>query len=140
MKHYSQLTLEQRYGIYSFLKTGQTQKKIAEIIGVHKSTVCRELKRNRGRRGYRYKQANALAEQRRHAKPRTRIDGSTWVFIKELICNEWSPEQISGWMKQNMKISISHEWIYQYILKDKQAGASLHLHLRCKKKETLWIQ
>ncbi|MFQ6608148.1 MAG: helix-turn-helix domain-containing protein, partial [Fidelibacterota bacterium] len=37
MKHYSQLTLEQRYGIYSLLKTGQTQKKIAEVIGVHKS-------------------------------------------------------------------------------------------------------
>ena len=140
MKHYSQLTLEQRYGIYSLLihrilrKTEHNQSEIAAIIGVHKSTISRELMRNRGRRGYRYKQANALAEQRRQAKPRTRIDGSTWVFIKELICNEWSPEQISGWMKQNMKISISHEWIYQYILKDKQAGGSLHLHLRCKKK------
>ncbi len=33
-----------------------------------------------------------------------------------------------------MKISISHEWIYQYVLKDKLAGGSLYLHLRCKKK------
>ena len=33
-----------------------------------------------------------------------------------------------------MKISISHEWIYQYVLKDKLAGGSLYLHLRCQKK------
>ncbi|MDP6614813.1 MAG: helix-turn-helix domain-containing protein, partial [Candidatus Marinimicrobia bacterium] len=52
MKHYSQLTLEQRYGIYTLLKTGHNQSKIAEVVGVHKSTINRELKRNRGGRGY----------------------------------------------------------------------------------------
>ena len=134
MKHYSQLTLEKRYGIYSLLKTGQTQSKIAEVISVHKSTVSRELKRNRGGRGYRPKQADAFAEHRQQAKVRPQIDGSTWAFVDRLICKEWSPEQISGWMKKNMKISISHEWIYQYVLKDKLAGGSLYLHLRCKKK------
>ncbi|MBT7118403.1 MAG: helix-turn-helix domain-containing protein, partial [Candidatus Marinimicrobia bacterium] len=36
MKHYSQLTLEQRYIIYSMLKIGLTQLKIAEVIGIHK--------------------------------------------------------------------------------------------------------
>ena len=45
MKHYSQLTLEQRYIIYSMLKIGLTQLKISEEIGVHKSTISRELKR-----------------------------------------------------------------------------------------------
>jgi len=34
MKHYSQLTLEKRYGIFSLLKTGQTQSKIAEVVGI----------------------------------------------------------------------------------------------------------
>jgi len=134
MKHYSQLTLEKRYGIYSLLKTGQTQSKIAEVISVHKSTVSRELKRNRGGRGYRPKQADAFAKDRRQTKVRPQIDGSTWAFVDRLICKEWSPEQISGWMKKNMKISISHEWIYQYVLKNKLAGGSLYLHLRCKKK------
>ena len=37
-------------------------------------------------------------------------------------------------MKEHLSYSVSHEWIYQYILKDKQAGGSLYLHLRCKKK------
>ena len=134
MKHYSQLTLEQRYGIYSMLKIGLNQSDIAEVLDIHKSTVSRELKRNQGSRGYRPKQANAFAEDRKQAKVRSRIDGSTWAYVEQLICKEWSPEQISGWMKQNMKISISHEWIYQYVLKDKSTGGTLYLHLRCKKK------
>jgi len=134
MKHYSQLTLEQRYIIYSMLKIGLTQLKIAEVIGIHKSTVNRELKRNRGGRGYRPKQANAFAKERQQAKVRPRIDGSTWAYVEQLLREEWSPEQISGWMKMNLRISISHEWIYQYVLRDKQTGGVLYLHLRCKKK------
>ena len=134
MKHYSQLTLEKRYGIYSLLKTGQTQSKIAEIIGIHKSTDSRELKRNRGGRVYRPKQANAFPQERRRHNVHFRIDSGTWVVIERLICKKWSPEKISGWMKKNMDIAVRHDWIYQYVLKDKLAGGSLYLHLRCKKK------
>ena len=134
MKHYSQLTLEQRYIIKSMLKIGYNQSETAQVIGVHKSTISRELIRNRGGRGYRPKQASIFAEQRRQAKVSLRIDGSTWAYVETLICKEWSPEQISAWMMKNMNIAVSHEWIYQYILKDKLAGGSLHLHLRCKKK------
>tara|TARA_B100000315_G_C14537829_1_gene569360 strand:+ start:867 stop:1358 length:492 start_codon:yes stop_codon:yes gene_type:complete len=129
MRNYSQLTLEQRYGIYSLLKTGHTQSEIALTISVHKSTISRELKRNRGKRGYRYKQAHTKAVDRGQSKISPRIDGSTWAFIESLIQKEWSPEQIHGWLKENMAISVSHEWIYQYILKDKQVGGSLHVHL-----------
>jgi len=45
---YSQLTYEQRYLIYKFIKIGYQQTEIAEIVGVHKSTISRELKRNTG--------------------------------------------------------------------------------------------
>ncbi len=134
MRNYSQLTLEQRYGIYSLLKTGHNQSEIAITIGVHKSTISREMKRNRGGRGYRYKQANTMAIDRRQGRVRARIDGSTWAFIERLIQKEWSPEQITSWMKKNMGMTASHEWIYQYILQDKNAGGRLFTHLRCKKK------
>lgn len=63
-----------------------------------------------------------------------RIDGGTWAFVEQLIQEDWSPEQVSGWMKQNMNISISHEWIYQYVYKDKLTGGALYRHLRCQKK------
>jgi len=134
MKHYSQLTLKQRYIIYSMLKIGYSQTAIAKVIGVHKSTISRELIRNRSGRAYRYKQANTFAEGRKKGKVRFRLDGSTWAYVEQLICKEWSPEQISAWMKKNMDIAVSHEWIYKYVLKDKQTGGSLYLHLRCKKK------
>lgn len=48
MGDYRQLTQEQRYGIYALLQIGHNQTKIAEVIGVHQSTISRELKRNKG--------------------------------------------------------------------------------------------
>jgi IS30 family transposase len=51
MKHYTQLTHEQRYQIHACMKAGWDQTEIATEIGVHKSTVSRELRRNRGARG-----------------------------------------------------------------------------------------
>ncbi|MCH8068001.1 MAG: IS30 family transposase [Candidatus Marinimicrobia bacterium] len=129
-----QLTQEQRYGIKLMLNQGFNQIEIAEHIGVHQSTISREVRRNRGKRGYRYKQAHALALDRRKGKIKPPIDGSTWAFIETLIRNDYSPEQIHGWMKENLAVSVSHEWIYQYILQDKQTGGDLYTHLRCKRK------
>jgi IS30 family transposase len=133
MRTYTQLTQEQRYQIYALLKAGHNQTEIAHFIRVHKSTISRELRRNRGLKGYRPKQAHQFALNRRK-KARYRIATSTWILIEALIRQEWSPEQVSDWLKQNYGLQISHEWIYQYILMDKHAGGHLHHHLRCQKK------
>jgi len=133
MRTYTQLTREQRYQIYALLKAGKNQTEIAHLIKVHKSTVSRELRRNRGLKGYRPKQAHQFALNRRK-KARYRIEASTWDLIEALIRQDWSPEQVSEWLKDNHSLQISHEWIYQYILVDKHAGGHLHCHLRCQKK------
>lgn len=133
MKTYQQLTREQRYQIYALKKMGHNQSVIANCIGVDKSTICRELKRNQGQRGYRPKQAHALAMSRRR-KGQVRIQAETWMLIEEKIRMDWSPEQISGRLLKRHGIQVSHEWIYQYILRDKRAGGDLHKHLRCQKK------
>jgi IS30 family transposase len=130
---YTQLTQEQRYQIDALLKMGHNQTEMAECVGVHKSTISRELRRNKGLRGYRPKQAHQKALSRRnHARPR--ILPETWAVIVAKIRLEWSPEQISEWLKRHVAVEISHEWIYQYILADKRAGGTLHRHLRCQKK------
>jgi IS30 family transposase len=109
---------------------GHLQVEIAKAIGVHKSTISRELRRNRGLRGYRPKQAHQLAMSRRgNSKPR--INNATWTLIESLIRQEWSPEQVSCWLEKVRDIRISHEWIYQYVLADKSAGGDLYRHLRC---------
>jgi IS30 family transposase len=130
---YTQLTQEQRYQISALLKMGHNRTEIAAVIGTHKSTVSRELGRNGGLRGYRPKQAHHKALCRRHCG-RTRILPETWELIETKLRLDWSPEQVSGWLSRHQAIQVSHEWIYQYILADKQAGGNLYRHLRCQKK------
>ena len=52
MGKFKRLTREQRYGIYLMINQDFNQTEIAEHIGVHKSTISRELKKNRGKRGF----------------------------------------------------------------------------------------
>ncbi len=133
MRTYTQLTQEQRYQISVLLKIGQNQSEIAETIGKHKSTISREVRRNRGQRGYRPKQAQRMSlDRRKKAKPR--IQEATWKLIESKLQEDWSPEQIADWLKRNTDIQVSPERIYQYIYVDKRAGGSLYKHLRCQKK------
>ncbi|MBN2258743.1 MAG: IS30 family transposase [Anaerolineaceae bacterium] len=130
---YKQLTREQRYQIYALLKTKNSMTKIAEVIGVHKSTVSREISRNMSKRGYRPKKAHEMAlEKRRKAKPR--ISTGTWALVEDMIRKDFSPEQVSGRLYIAYGIKIRHEWIYQYILSDKIKGGDLYRHSRCQKK------
>jgi len=133
MKQYTQLTQEERYQIYALMKAEHNQAEIAMILGRHKSTISREIRRNTGLRGYRPQQAQRLTEERRQAKAQLRIPYSLWQQVKRLLREDWSPEQITLWLKAEYAISISHEWIYQYILQDKADGGDLYHHLRCQK-------
>jgi len=116
------------------MKAEHNQTEIAEILGVHKSTISRELRRNCGLRGYRPKQAHSLAMESQNNRATARISNSTWSSVERLLREDWSPEQISCWLKIFKSTSISHEWIYQYIYQDKMSNGTLHHHLRCQKK------
>ena len=133
MRSYQQLTREQRYQIYALLKMGHNQTEIAQTVGVHKATISRELGRNTGQRGYRPRQAQQLSQARRK-KGQPRIAASTWQVVKEKLQQDWSPEQISGWLAKNKAVHISHEWIYQHVYADYQADGQLYKHLHSQKK------
>lgn len=134
MRHYTQLTQEQRYQIYALMKASHSQTEIAKIVGVHKSTVSREVRRNQGLKGYRPQQAHQWALRRRQDKVPLRVTPEHWRLIERLLCDDWSPEQISLWLAEERHLSVSHEWIYQYVLQDKAQGGILYRHLRCQKK------
>lgn len=135
MRRYTQLNQEQRYQIYAFLKAGWSQQSIAQELGVHKSTLSRELRRNSGQRGYRPQQAQRKARERQQERSRRpRIAQADWQVVTALLCQQWSPQQISGWLALNSEVQVSHERIYQYVLADLQNGGSLFTHLRCQKK------
>jgi IS30 family transposase len=110
---------------------GHSHTEIAGLLHVHKSTVGRDINRNRGRRGYRPRQADQKACNRR--KTPRRIVRIQWDEVDALLRQDWSPEQVSGWLKTQERKSVSHEWIYQHILADKHSGGDLYRHLRCQK-------
>jgi len=130
-RQYQQLTADQRCQIYTLKKTGFSQRVIAEHVGVSQSTVSRELQRNTGGRGYRYQQAHCLAIERRRSSNRTlKMTPPMVGRIEDKLRQDWSPEQISGWLKVEHDKSVSHETIYLHIWADKQAGGELYKHLR----------
>ena len=131
--NYKQLTQEERYQIYALKKAGHDQAEIAELLERDKSTISRELRRNRGLKGYRPQQAHNLALRRRYDKAQPRIGNPVWQLVEALIRDEWSPEQIVGRVAMEQGVSISHEWIYQYIYADKHSGGDLYRFLRCQK-------
>jgi len=132
---YTQLTREQRYQIYALMKAGHNQTRIAILIGCHKSTISRELRRNCGQKGYRPYQADELAFDRQCDAYRARIAPQTWQQVERLLRQEWSPEQIAGRLKLEQQPTVSHECIYLYIYADKRRGGTLHRHLRSQKKQ-----
>jgi IS30 family transposase len=133
---YNHLTYEQRNEIRAFLKLGLKMVFIAHLIGVHKSTISRELNRNSGCRGYRPHQAQHKANLRKKSsRKNTRFTEAVKRRVELYLKQDWSPEQISGRLALEEDIHISHETIYQHIWADKQAGGDLYQHLRGARKK-----
>lgn len=98
MESYTQLTQEERYQIHALMKAGHNQTEIAQLLERHKSTISRELRRNKGLRGYRPSQAQRIAQSRREAKAQPRITSQTWDLVERLLQEDWSRSRlVCGW-------------------------------------------
>jgi len=134
MKKYTQLTSEQRYQISGLKKAGWKQAQIATEVGVDKSTISRELKRNKGDCGWRPKQAQRLRDERRQGCINgKRFSLNDWAEVERLIRQDLSPEQAAARLELEGGLQISHEAIYRHMYADKRAGGDLWRHLRCQK-------
>ena len=121
--NYKQLTENERYQIYVLLKAGHTQKEISDVLGRNPSTICRELKRNKGLRGYRPAQAHRLFKIRQsEAIKAVKITDEIWGWIVTLIQPELSPQQVVDYLKRHKNTSLHHETIYQFIYLEKAHG------------------
>jgi IS30 family transposase len=130
MKH---LTLAQRYQIQAYLKAGKSIDFIALELGADRSSIYRELKRNSKQRGqYNAAHAQMLCQERKERLKRPRrFDRTKEDFIRKYIQQEqWSPEQIVGYCREQGIEMVSTERIYQYIRADKAQGGKLYHHLR----------
>jgi IS30 family transposase len=131
MKEYKQLTQEQRYQIHALRKVKKTLEEIARVIRTDKSTVSRELTRNKGKRGYRAQQAHGKAMIRREmAFKKIKLTKEAIKMISEKIKIGWSPEQIAGRFKKEKLMIISYKTIYRLIEEDTSQEGNLHTYLR----------
>jgi transposase, IS30 family len=121
-KKYNQLTLQQRYKLEALRNAGQSQSAIAEALGVHRSTISRELKRNIPQRGkgagiYQADKAD-VKTKRRHQSKRKHIRFTDELKEQALLLMKnrlFSPELIAAqWKKQSIE-GVSHETLYQFI-------------------------
>jgi IS30 family transposase len=133
----SHLTASQRYAISVMRQSNYTQKAIALAIGKDKSVISRELKRNSDGRTGEYK--SDLAERKcreRHKRKRksSKFTAPMQDRVETLLREDYSPEQVVGFLKQEDTACVSHERIYQHIWADKKRGGNLYKHLRTKGK------
>ncbi|HMW39162.1 MAG: IS30 family transposase [Chitinophagales bacterium] len=121
-KKYQQLNLAQRYKIEAYVAIGKTQTAIADLLGVHKSTISRELRRNVPKRGIGAKEYVAVKAQckteKRHIEKHkhTRFTDKLKQQMKKMLTEKkYSPELVEAqWQKDNIK-GVSHETMYQFI-------------------------
>ena len=137
-KTYSQLNLEQRYQIHAFRKAGFSNCAIAKELNVHKTTIGRELARNSSStKKYNPRFAHQYAKDRKDDKPHFYVlNNYMKMFIKDKMEKEqWSPDQISGYCKNNFIRMVSHETIYKHVYDDLKKGGKLYLNLRTQTKK-----
>jgi len=135
---YRQITFEERYTVGLLRQRGCSPAAIARVLGRHRSTIGREVGRNRARSDatYRPQLADWYARGRRAlARRHPRFTAVDWARIQALLREDWSPEQVAGWLRRHGELAISHETIYRYIWADKRAGGALYRHLRGARKQ-----
>ena len=113
------LSLHEREEISRGLVAGLSLRKIATQLGRAPSTVSREVGRSHGRSKYRAAKADELA-WRSACRPklcRLAVNRSLQMVVAQKLSDNWSPQQISGWLKveyiDDPPMRISHETIYK---------------------------
>lgn len=135
---YRQITAAERYTLGLLRQQGLRPAAIARILRRHRSTIGREVQRNQTHHDgtYRPPLADSYARNRRSRSRRNcQFTPSDWAQVQELLREDWSPEQVAGWLHRFQLLAISHETIYRYIWADKASGGLLYQHLRGARKQ-----
>ena len=131
-KSYLHITPSLRSQIFRLRSMKFSYRATAKELGIHHSTVSREIRRNSDANGYDPLRAQKIAEARRHlasVRPKT-FTGEVREWVLKYLKQDFSPVQISGRLKRLEVANISHEAIYRMIWKDKRNGGDLYKHLR----------
>lgn len=132
---YNQLTEPERYMISMLRRSGHDVSQIAQVLGRHRSSIYRELKRNSVQIGQCITYSPIKAQKKRNGRSRRSRRGRqhpAWQYsrIDELLKRQWSPEQIADTLDKDGEFQISFQTIYRHVRRDWRAGGQLFLELR----------
>ena len=120
---YTRLADQERESISRGLAQYKPIRQIAKELDRSPSTISRQVRRNRGKTGYRAfsasRRAKAAASSRKRGKRKIAKQEGLLSYVIEKLQGEWSPEEISKRLKVeyawDMNMQVSYEAIYQYI-------------------------
>ncbi len=135
------LTLVEREDISRGIAVGWSIRRIADELGRSASTVSREVTRHGGRSDYRATEADAGAwEATLRPKPcLLGVNRRLQRIVTSKLSLDWSPEQVSGWLKaeypDDESMRVSHETIYRSLFIQARGVLKKQLlgHLRSKR-------
>ena len=136
------LSIEEREEISRGLANNHSIRSIALHLGRSASTISREISRNGGLSRYRATEADKSAWKRATRPKACRLALNTKLksLVTQKLSEDWSPEQISGWLKiayaNNVDMQVSHETIYKSLFIQTRGlfRKELREHLRTKRK------
>ena len=133
---YHQLDLDERRTLFRLVEARRPVGEIAGRLGRRRSTIHRELGRDRfrdgdrGLCGYFPLTAQELADRRRQRRRRLADDDGLRAHVVERLEAGWSPRQIAGRLKQEQgRASVCHETIYRHVYGPDGRRDGLHRHL-----------
>ena len=122
-RRYTRLADQERESISRGLAQHKSIRQLARELNRSPSTISREIRRNKGKSGYRAfsasRRAKAAASSRKRGKRKIEKQEGLLSYVMEKLQREWSPQEISKRLKieyaWDMNMQVSHEAIYQYI-------------------------
>lgn len=136
MKRKGHLKDKEREKIYLYLNQGLSLREIGRKIGRDHTVILREIERNKSPDGtYRPFESHRVSAERKCCANRRNPLKHPGIhrYVKDKLHEKWSPEQISGRIRIDLGLSISHETIYQYIYRKENKKDELWVFLRRKR-------
>jgi len=133
MQPYEHFTLAERESLQKLKQAGKSNSEIARVLGKHRSTIGREVKRNSNRDGsYHHWRATVLYICRRKKSVRRLLITIPAIaeFVTRCLDQYWSPEIISKRWKMFGGVGLSHSTIYRAIKKKQLPNITARSHLR----------
>ncbi len=135
---YCQFTEAERYTLPGLMRQGYSFRSIAKILQRSPSTISREIRRNSTIDHRKPKPSYVASKAQEHANGRRRRSRQVkhhapqvYAHVEALLTEQqWSPEQISKTLPEQLGVRLSHMTIYRHVRRDQRAGGRMFRHLR----------